>query len=165
MNGKYITREPIDVAALVAEARPSDGAVCIFVGVVRNAGDGGETVAIEYEAYEEMAEMELAHVVASVSQEWPEARVRITHRVGRLEVGEASVAVLATAPHRDVAFTACRLAIEWLKEYAPIWKKEIRPDGSGEWVEPKTRSPLSERTPLSDTLFNPRWRQEEEDLP
>jgi molybdopterin synthase catalytic subunit len=162
----HLTRESIDVAALVAEVRPSDGAICIFVGVVRNEGDGGETVAIEYEAYEEMAEMELAHVVASVSQEWPEARVRIVHRIGRLEVGEPSVAVVATAPHRETAFTACRLAIEWVKEHAPIWKKEIRPDGSGEWVEPKTRSILSEpRTPLSDTLFNPKWRQEEEDLP
>src|SRR6185436_9291935 len=120
----HLTRESIDVPALVAEARPSDGAVCIFVGVVRNEGEGGETVAIEYEAYDEMAEMELAHVVASVSQEWPEARVRITHRIGRLEVGEPSVAVVATAPHRETAFTACRLAIEWVKEHAPIWKKE-----------------------------------------
>jgi molybdopterin synthase catalytic subunit len=69
-----------------------------------------------------------------------------------------------TAPHRETAFAACRLAIEWLKEYAPIWKKEIRPDGSGEWVEPTSRSLLSEgRSALSDTLFNPKWRQE--DLP
>jgi molybdopterin synthase catalytic subunit len=90
--------------------------------------------------------------------------VRITHRVGRLSIGEPSVAILVTAPHRDTAFAACRLAIEWLKETVPIWKKEIRPDGSGEWVEPKTRSLLSEgRTPLSDTLFNPKFRQE--DLP
>ena len=161
----YLTHDPIDLTALLADTRPSDGAVCLFVGVVRNESEGKETVAIEYQAYEEMAEMELAHVVASVSQEWPDALVRITHRVGRLEVGEPSVAVLATAPHRDTAFTACRLAIEWLKEYAPIWKKEIRPDGSGEWVEPKNRSLLSDpRSPLSDTLFNPKWRQEE-DLP
>ena len=163
----YLTREPIDLGAFLGEARPSDGAVCLFVGVVRNESDGKETVAIEYEAYEEMAEMELAHVVASVSYEWPGTLVKIAHRVGRLEVGEPSVAVLATAPHRDTAFAACRLAIEWLKEYAPIWKKEIRPDGTGEWVEPKTRSLLSEpRSPLSDTLLNPNWRQEkEEDLP
>ncbi len=151
----HLTREPIDLAALLAAPRPSDGAVCLFVGVVRNESDGKETVAIEYEAYEEMAELELAHVVASVSQEWPGAFVRISHRVGRLEVGEPSVAVLVTAPHRDTAFTACRLAIEWLKEYAPIWKKEIRPDGTGEWVEPTSR-PM-----LSDTLLNPKWRQED----
>jgi molybdopterin synthase catalytic subunit len=84
--------------------------------------------------------------------------VRICHRVGRLSVGEPSVAILVTAPHRETAFAACRLAIEWLKEWAPIWKKEIRPDGSGEWVEPKSRSMMSE---LSDTLFNPKWRQED----
>jgi molybdopterin synthase catalytic subunit len=160
----YLTHEPIDLAAFLAEARPSDGAVCLFVGVVRNESEGKETVAIEYQAYEEMAELELAHVVASVSQEWPGAFVRICHRVGRLEVGEPSVAILVTAPHRETAFAACRLAIEWLKEYAPIWKKEIRPDGSGEWVEPTSRSLLSEgRSALSDTLFNPKWRQE--DLP
>ncbi|HEX9286504.1 MAG TPA: molybdenum cofactor biosynthesis protein MoaE [Thermoanaerobaculia bacterium] len=151
----HLTREPIDIAALLAAPRPSDGAVCLFVGVVRNESDGKETVAIEYEAYEEMAELELAHVVASVSHEWPGAFVRISHRVGRLEVGEPSVAVLVTAPHRETAFTACRLAIEWLKEYAPIWKKEIRPDGTGEWVEPTSRSMLS------DTLLNSKWRQED----
>lgn len=161
---KYLTHDPIDLAALLADPRPSDGAVCLFVGVVRNESEGKETVAIEYQAYEEMAEMELAHVAASVSQEWPGAFVRISHRVGRLEVGEPSVAILVTAPHRETAFAACRLAIEWLKETVPIWKKEIRPDGSGEWVEPKTPSLLSEgRTPLSDTLFNPKFRQE--DLP
>jgi molybdopterin synthase catalytic subunit len=156
----YLSHEPIDLAAFLADARPSDGAVCLFVGVVRNESEGKETVAIEYQAYEEMAELELAHVVASVSQEWPGAFVRIRHRVGRLFVGEPSVAILVTAPHRDTAFAACRLAIEWLKEWAPIWKKEIRPDGSGEWVEPTSQSMMSE---LSDTLFNSKLRQE--DLP
>lgn len=160
----YLTDQPIDLAAFFAAPRPSDGAVCLFVGVVRNESEGRETVAIEYQAYEEMAESEIAHVVGSVSKEWPGASVRITHRVGRLSVGEPSVAILVTAPHRDTAFAACRLAIEWLKEYVPIWKKEIRPDGTGEWVEPTIRSLLSEgRSPLSDTLFNPKWRQE--DLP
>lgn len=158
----YLTHDPIDLAAFLAEAeaRPWDGAVCLFVGVVRNESEGKETVAIEYQAYEEMAELELAHVVASVSQQWPGAFVRISHRVGRLSVGEPSVAILVTAPHRETAFAACRLAIEWLKEWVPIWKKEIRPDGSGEWVEPTSPSMMSE---LSDTLFNPKWRQE--DLP
>lgn len=160
----YLTDQPIDLAAFFAAPRPSDGAVCLFVGVVRNESEGRETVAIEYQAYEAMAESELAHVVASVSQEWPGASVRITHRVGRLSVGEPSVAILVTAPHRDTAFAACRLAIEWLKEYVPIWKREIRPDGTGDWVEPRSPSLLSEgRSPRSDTLFNPKWRQE--DLP
>ncbi|HSE64861.1 MAG TPA: molybdenum cofactor biosynthesis protein MoaE [Thermoanaerobaculia bacterium] len=158
----YLTDQPIDLAAFFAAPRPSDGAVCLFVGVVRNESEGRETVAIEYQAYEEMAESEIAHVVASVSQEWPGTSVRITHRVGRLSIGEPSVAILVTAPHRDTAFAACRLAIEWLKEYVPIWKREIRPDGTGDWVEPRSPSLLSEgRSPLSDTLFNPKWRQED----
>ena len=134
------------------------------MGVVRNESEGKETVAIEYQAYEEMAEMELAHVASSVPQEWPGAFVRISHRVGRLEVGEPSVAIVVTAPHRADRVRRLPAAIEWIKETVPIWKKEIRPDGSGEWVEPKIPSLLSEGPkPLSDTLFNPKFRQE--DLP
>ena len=133
----YLTEKPIDLAEFLDGPRPSDGAVCLFVGVVRNQSDSGETVAIEYQAYEPMAESEIAHIVSSLMYDAPEAEVRIFHRVGRLEVGEASVAILVNAPHRDTAFAVCRRAIEWLKEYVPIWKKEIRPDGSGEWVVPR----------------------------
>jgi molybdopterin synthase catalytic subunit len=132
----FLTRDPIDLAALVDGARPEDGAVCLFVGVVRNESGGRETVAIDYEAYGPMAESEIARIAAAVSSEWPRARVRIFHRVGRLAVGEASVAVLATAPHREEAFAACRAAIDRVKKKVPIWKKEIRPDGSSEWVDP-----------------------------
>ena len=83
-----------------------------------------------------MAESELARIVGEVSREWPGARVRVVHRVGRLGVGETSVAVVATAPHRAEAFAACRAAIDRIKRTVPIWKKEIRPDGSSEWVDP-----------------------------
>jgi molybdopterin synthase catalytic subunit len=133
----YLTDRPIDLAALLGEPRSSDGAVCVFVGVVRNESEGRETVAIEYEAYAPMAESELAHIVASLPFVWPSASVRICHRVGRLEVGEASVAIVVTAPHREDAFAACRQAIENIKEWVPIWKREIRADGSSEWVAPK----------------------------
>src|SRR3989442_1678956 len=75
------------------------------------------------------------HLWEGLSRDWPDVRVRIQHRIGRLEVGEASVAVLATAPHRDDAFAACRAAIDRIKTNVPIWKKEIRPDGTGEWVD------------------------------
>jgi molybdopterin synthase catalytic subunit len=131
----YLTTNPIDVAALLNEARPGDGAVCVFVGVVRNESDGRETVAIDYEAYGAMAESEMAEIASALSRDWLGVRVRIQHRVGRLAVGEASVAVLATAPHRDDAFAACRAAIDRIKKTVPIWKKEIRPDGTGEWVD------------------------------
>lgn len=133
----YLTRDPIDVAALLTDARSSDGAVCVFLGVVRDESDGKETVAIEYEAYGPMAESELARVASEISTEWPEARLRMRHRVGRLAVGEASVAIVASAPHREEAFAACRAAIERVKKSVPIWKREIRPDGSSDWVVPR----------------------------
>lgn len=132
----FLTRDPIDLAALVGGARPEDGAVCLFVGVVRNESGGRETVAIEYEAYGPMAESEMARLAAGVSNEWPGARLSVVHRIGRLGVGEASVAVLATAPHREEAFAACRAAIDRIKKTVPIWKKEIHPDGTSEWVDP-----------------------------
>ena len=132
----FLTRDPIDLAAFVDDVRPEDGAVCLFVGVVRNESGGRETVAIDYEAYGPMAESEMARIAAGVSNEWPGASLRILHRVGRLGVGEASVAVLATAPHREEAFAACRAAIDRIKKTVPIWKREIRPDGSSEWVDP-----------------------------
>ncbi len=131
----YLTTNPIDLAALLNEARSSDGAVCLFVGVVRNESGGRETVAIDYEAYDAMAEAEMARIEKALVREQPRVCVRIQHRVGRLAVGEASVVALATAPHREEAFAACREAIDRIKKIVPIWKKEIRPDGSGEWVD------------------------------
>lgn len=138
----FLTSDPIDLAALLAEARPEDGAVCLFVGVVRNESDGRVTVAIDYEAYGPMAESEMAHIAREVSDAWPGARLRVVHRVGRLAVGEASVAIVATAPHRDEAFAACRAAIDRIKKTVPIWKKEIRPDGMSEWVDPTAPAPV-----------------------
>jgi molybdopterin synthase catalytic subunit len=132
----FLTFNPIDLSALLSEARPSDGGVCLFVGVVRNQNEGRETLEIHYEAYGEMAEAQMARIVREVSEEWPQTRLRIQHRIGRLQVGEASVAVLATSPHRAEAFTACRAAIDRLKTTVPIWKKEFHPDGSSEWVDP-----------------------------
>jgi len=135
----YLTANPIDLAALLNEARSSDGALCLFVGVVRNQSDGRETVAIDYDAYGPMAESEMARIAEALSRERPDVRVRFRHRVGRLAVGDASVAIVATAPHREEAFAACRAAIERIKTTVPIWKREIRPDGSSEWVDPTGR--------------------------
>jgi molybdopterin synthase catalytic subunit len=132
----HLSSDPIDLASLLLEARPSDGGVCFFVGVVRNHNAGRATTAIEYEAYGPMAEQEIDRLLASLTDRWPEVRVVIRHRVGRLEVGEPSVAVLATAPHRAEAFAACREAIDRLKTTVPIWKKEFYRDGGSEWVDP-----------------------------
>jgi molybdopterin synthase catalytic subunit len=132
----FLSSEPIDLAAFLGEARPSDGAVCVFVGVVRNESHGSPSVAVEYQAYGAMAESEMAGIADSLTTAWPGVSLRIRHRVGRLAVGEPSVAIVATAPHREEAFAACREAIERVKKTVPIWKREIRPDGSSEWVDP-----------------------------
>jgi molybdopterin synthase catalytic subunit len=132
----YLTSSPLDLAPMLAEARAGDGGVCIFIGVVRNENAGRATTQVQYEAYGEMAESEMERIAAGLAREWPQARVRMVHRVGLLEVGEASVAVLATAPHRSEAFAACRAAIDRIKTTVPIWKKERYADGSEEWVDP-----------------------------
>jgi molybdopterin synthase catalytic subunit len=135
----HLTREPIDLAALLGRARPSDGGVCLFVGVVRAHNEGRATRSIEYEAYAPMAEAEIERLLESLAGRWPEVRIQIRHRVGRLDIGEPSVAILATSPHRAEAFAACREAIDRLKTTVPIWKKEFYADGTSDWVDPTRR--------------------------
>lgn len=126
-----ITREPLDSRRLeAAVARSGAGGICTFTGVVRDSSEGRETRHLEYEAYEQMAAREIERICAEVAERWPEARLAIAHRLGRLEIGEASVVISASAPHRAEAFAACRHAIDRLKESVPIWKKEFFADGS-----------------------------------
>jgi molybdopterin synthase catalytic subunit len=132
----YLTSFPIDVSSILLAARESDGAVCLFLGIVRNENEGRSTVGIQYEAYGPMAESEMESIARSLEREWPKTRLRMQHRVGVLRVGEVSVAILATSPHRAEAFEACRAAIDRVKTTVPIWKKEMHPDGSSEWVDP-----------------------------
>ena len=94
------------------------------------------TVALDYEAYPGMAEKKMAEIEADTRQRWPVGDVTMVHRLGRLDVGEISVAVAVSCPHRADAFAACRHAIDRLKELVPIWKKENWADGSTEWVHP-----------------------------
>ena len=98
--------------------------------------EGRPTAGIQYEAYGEMAESEIAKIVRSLEREWPLTRVHVEHRVGHLRVGEVSVAIVAVSPHRAEAFEACRAAIDRIKTTVPIWKKEMHPDGSSDWVDP-----------------------------
>lgn len=128
-----LVREPIDVAAL-AGASPADGAVCLFVGVVRNENQGRAVLRLEYEAYEEMALPLLEEIAAETGRLYPVTDVRLVHRLGRLEIGETSVAVAVSSPHRAEAFAACRFAIDTLKARVPIWKKELYADGSA-WLD------------------------------
>ena len=138
-----LTRSPIDLAAL-QEPAPGDGALCLFVGVVRNTHQGRAVSRLEYEAYEEMALSELRAVENEARRRWPLGDIRIVHRLGRLEIGEASVAIAAASPHRADAFAACRYAIERVKQIAPIWKREYF-EGGDVWIEGATADPEDAR--------------------
>jgi molybdopterin synthase catalytic subunit len=128
-----ITRHRLDIADLLAEVQsPERGGTCVFLGTVRN--DAGVT-SIDYSAYEPMAVEEIERILAEAHERWPGSRVLLQHRLGVIPVGEASIAIAAAAPHRDEAFAACRHVIEEVKKRLPIWKKELRGDGSGTWVE------------------------------
>lgn len=133
-----LVREPIDVTSL-AGTTPEDGAACLFVGVVRNENRGRIVVGLEYEAYEEMALPLMEAIAAEARERFPVTAVRLVHRLGPLAVGEASVAVAVSSPHRAEAFAACRFAIDTLKARVPIWKKEIYADGSAWLDEPPPR--------------------------
>ncbi len=128
-----LTRERIELAGLQAVA-PGDGALALFVGVVRNENAGRSVLHLEYEAYEEMALQELEAIGVETRRRWPVSEVRIVHRLGRMEIGEVSVAVAVASPHRGEAFEACRFAIDTLKKSVPIWKKEFYADGAV-WLE------------------------------
>ena len=128
-----LTRTPIDLTALQA-VDPGDGALCLFLGVVRNENGGQRVLHLEYEAYEDMALPLLEEIAAEARRRWPVTVVRIVHRLGRLEIGETSVAVAVASPHRAEAFEACRYAINTLKATVPIWKKEFYADGAV-WLE------------------------------
>jgi molybdopterin synthase catalytic subunit len=117
-----------------AVADPAAGAVCIFTGTVRDHSDAGDVTGLTYEAWHELAEQRLRELAGEILERWPARRVAIVHRVGALAVGETSVIVAVSAPHRAEAFEACRHGIERLKEDVPIWKKEGLVTGDAHWV-------------------------------
>ena len=130
-----ISELPLDEAEVVARVDASDaGGVVCFVGNVRDRARGHSIEYLEYEAYPAMAEREMDKIAVEATQKWPGTRVAIAHRIGRLEIGEAAVIVVAAAPHRAEAFEACRFAIDTLKRTVPIWKKEMATDGEY-WVD------------------------------
>jgi len=134
-----LVREPIDLAALQSTL-PRDGALSLFVGVVRDENAGRRVLHLEYEAYEEMALQVMTEIEAETKARWPVSEVRLAHRLGRLAIGEASVAVAVSSPHRAESFAACRYAIDTLKAKAPIWKKEFYADGQA-WLEGPGQTP------------------------
>lgn len=130
-----LTRDPIDYQALLESVRdPHCGAVALFLGTVRDLTGDFLTVFLDYEAYGPMAEKKLAEIEDNVRRRWRVGNIAMVHRLGRLAVGDVSVAVAVSTAHRAEAFDACRHAIDCLKELVPIWKKENAPDGAAEWV-------------------------------
>jgi molybdopterin synthase catalytic subunit len=124
----------IDVDALVRSvATDEHGAICTFVGTARRHSEGKEVRRLRYEAYLPMAEAAIEEILAAARARWPQAVVSVRHRLGDCPLGEASVAVVAAAPHRDESFAACRFVIDTLKAQAPIWKQEVFGDGTA-WV-------------------------------
>jgi molybdopterin synthase catalytic subunit len=144
-----IVREPLSVERLTADleretrnAGEGCGALCSFLGIVRATHQGRRVRHLEYEAYEPLALRAFEIIAAEAAAEWPLARMALHHRVGRLEIGEASVAIVSAAAHRAEAFQVCRYTIERVKQIAPVWKHEYFDDGE-HWVEGALADPAN----------------------
>jgi MoaE-MoaD fusion protein len=129
-----LTEGPVNLTSVVvAVVDERAGAIATFLGTVRAQSRGRDVIALEYEAYEEMAEEVMAEIAEDVKRRYDLCKVAISHRVGRVEVGETSVAIAVSAPHRHDALAACRDVIDTLKERVPLWKKELY-EGGEEWI-------------------------------
>ena len=132
-----LTAQTIDASALLQQVNsPLAGAVVLFLGTVRELTQGRRTASLDYECYPEMAEKKLAELEAEARRRWPIVECAIVHRLGHMELAEASVAVAVSTPHRQDAFEAGKWLIDTLKEAVPIWKQENWADGGTEWVHP-----------------------------
>ena len=141
-DGRFqVTTAPLDLAGIAtAVSAPDCGAVATFVGLVRDHNAGRRVLYLDYECYAPLAVKAFERIGAESLEAWPTVRLAIAHRVGKLEVGEASVAIAAASPHRADAFAACRYAIERIKQIAPIWKHEHF-EGGKAWIEGATADP------------------------
>jgi molybdopterin synthase catalytic subunit len=129
-----LTQGPVNLTAVVVEVVDEQaGAIATFLGTVRAQSRGREVIALEYEAYEEMAQEVMAEIAEEVKARYELCKVAIAHRTGRVEVGETSVAIAVSAPHRQDALAACKDVIDTLKERVPLWKKELY-EGGEEWI-------------------------------
>jgi molybdopterin synthase catalytic subunit len=130
-----VTAEPLSAdRALAFVADPGAGGTCVFLGTVRDRSDAGEVTGLTYEAWDELATTRLHEIAAEAHEKWSLTKVAILHRTGELGIGDVSVVVACSAPHRAEAFEACRHAIERLKHDVPIWKKESLASGEATWV-------------------------------
>jgi len=132
-----LTQSPIDPSAILAQVASNDaGAVVLFLGTTREFTKGRQTASLDYECYPQMAEAKLAELETQAREKWPLVHVSIVHRLGRLGLGEASIAIAVSSPHRQAAFEAGKWLIDTIKEDVPIWKQENWVDGTSEWVHP-----------------------------
>jgi molybdopterin synthase catalytic subunit len=132
-----LTHNPIDSAAILSRVSSNlAGAVVLFLGTTREVTGQRRTLSLDYECYPEMAEKKLAELEAEARRRWPIIECVVVHRLGHLELGEASVAVAVSTAHRQDAFAAGKWLIDTIKEVVPIWKKENWADGTSEWVHP-----------------------------
>src|SRR5512145_2581572 len=140
-----VTHEAIDLNELVRYVTdPEAGAIATFIGTTRNNNEGRRVIALDYEAYPEMAEKELARIGDDARKQWAICRMAILHRLGPVQIGEASVIIAVSSAHRDAAFAASRFAIEEIKKTVPIWKKEVF-EGGEVWIGTQTGEPLPDR--------------------
>jgi molybdopterin synthase catalytic subunit len=132
-----LTQKPLDPAAILAQVASNDaGAVILFLGTTREFTRGRQTASLDYECYPEMAQRKLAELEAEARRRWPIIGCAIVHRLGHLELSEASIAIAVSSPHRADAFAAGQWLIDTIKEVVPIWKRENWADGTVEWVHP-----------------------------
>jgi len=138
-----VTDKPIDLQELVDWVTdPEAGAITIFIGTTRNNNQGRKVIALDYEAYPEMAEKELARLSDEAKKKWQICRMAIVHRIGPVQITEPSVMIAVSAAHREAAFAACRFAIEEIKKTVPIWKKEVY-EGGEIWIGTQSGQPLN----------------------
>ena len=138
-----VTHEAIDLNELVRYVtNPEAGAIATFIGTTRNNNEGRRVIALDYEAYPEMAEKELARIGDDARKQWPISRMTIVHRLGPVQIGQASVIIAVSSAHRDAAFAASRFAIEEIKKTVPIWKKEVF-EGGEVWIGTQTGQPFT----------------------
>ena len=150
MPAVAITSQPLDLQALIEEisrTSTADGAVASFVGLVRETNQGRRVSYLEYEAYEPLAVRALQLIITEAGETWADTRIGVHHRTGRLELGEASIIIVAASPHRAHAFAACRYTIERVKQIVPIWKHEFF-EGGEVWIEGATANPADEAARL-----------------
>jgi molybdopterin synthase catalytic subunit len=138
-----VTDKPINLQELVdCVTDPEAGAIATFIGTTRNNNEGRKVIALDYEAYPEMAEKELTRLGEQARRKWQICRMAIVHRVGPVQITEPSVMIAVSAAHREAAFAACRFAIEEIKRTVPIWKKEVY-EGGEIWIGTQSGQPLN----------------------